>query len=154
MRTRPGLKSCLKITPPITPDLSAASSPCGSGRTSPAPHSDGGSSVGSGGRKTVSFCSQEELEEIYFADEWDRSPAAVTPKLSYQYVLVSPFLFFLQRCSPPLPTLLPSRMVRCLFVVKEPACEEFAQCPGAFETFRSGARRIWGFGGDSGPRHA
>lgn len=91
MRTRPGLKSCLKITPPITPDLSAASSPCGSGRTSPAPHSDGGSSVGSGGRKTVSFCSQAELEEIYFADEWDRSPAAVTPKLSYQYVPVSLF---------------------------------------------------------------
>ncbi|OJT15363.1 hypothetical protein TRAPUB_8073 [Trametes pubescens] len=104
MRTRPGLKSCLKITPPITPDLSAASSPCGSGRTSPAPHSDGGSSVGSGGRKTVSFCSQEELEEIYFADEWDRSPAAVTPKLSYQDILELKQLRISLPYTPPPPT--------------------------------------------------
>ncbi|KAI0793839.1 hypothetical protein C8Q74DRAFT_1215322 [Fomes fomentarius] len=85
MRTRAALKSCLKVTPPITPERSVASSPCTSGRTSPSIMSDSGSSVGSGGRKTVSFCSDDELEEVFWADEWDRSPAAVTPKLSYQF---------------------------------------------------------------------
>ncbi|KAI0630751.1 hypothetical protein C8Q77DRAFT_1075341 [Trametes polyzona] len=103
MRTRPGLKSCLKITPPITPDLSAASSPCGSGRTSPDQTSDGGSSVGSCGRKTVSFCSENELEEVFWADEWDRSPAAVTPKLSYQDILELKQLRISLPYSPPPP---------------------------------------------------
>ncbi|RPD64046.1 hypothetical protein L226DRAFT_569539 [Lentinus tigrinus ALCF2SS1-7] len=86
MRTRARLKSCLKISPPITPDLSAASSPCHSGRTSPSMASDSGS-AGSCCRKTVSFCSDDSLEEVFFADEWDRTPAAVTPKLTYQDVL-------------------------------------------------------------------
>ncbi|KAI0358288.1 hypothetical protein OH77DRAFT_1502723 [Trametes cingulata] len=104
MRTRPGLKSCLKITPPITPDLSAASSPCGSGRTSPSLGSDGGSSTGSGGRKTVSFCSEPELEEVFFVDEWDRTPAAVTPKLSYQDILELKQLRISLPYSPPPPT--------------------------------------------------
>ena len=83
MRTRARLKSCLKITPPITPDLSAAPSPCDSGRTSPSMASECGS-AGSGCRKTVSFCSDDVLEEVFFVDEWDRTPAAVTPKLTYQ----------------------------------------------------------------------
>ncbi|KAI0761819.1 hypothetical protein BD413DRAFT_606998 [Trametes elegans] len=104
MRTRPGLKSCLKITPPITPDLSAASSPCGSGRTSPSVTSDGGSSVGSGGRKSVSFCAQGELEEVFWADEWDRTPSAVTPKLSYQDILELKQLRISLPYSPPPPS--------------------------------------------------
>ncbi|KAI0675979.1 hypothetical protein C8Q78DRAFT_1074934 [Trametes maxima] len=102
MRTRPGLKSCLKITPPITPDLSAASSPCGSGRTSPSVGSDGGLSSGSGGRKTVQF-SDNELEEVFWADEWDRTPAAVTPKLSYQDILELKQLRISLPYSPPPP---------------------------------------------------
>ncbi|OSD05292.1 hypothetical protein PYCCODRAFT_1432451 [Trametes coccinea BRFM310] len=106
MRTRPGLKSCLKITPPITPDFSAASSPCGSGRTSPSLASDGGSSTGSagGGRKSVQFCPANELEEVFFADEWDRTPAAVTPKLSYQDILELKQLRISLPYSPPPPT--------------------------------------------------
>ncbi|KAI0642383.1 hypothetical protein C8Q79DRAFT_1013662 [Trametes meyenii] len=102
MRTRPGLKSCLKITPPITPDLSAASSPCGSGRTSPSVASDGGLSTGSGGRKTVQF-SDNELEEVFWADEWDRTPAAVTPKLSYHDILELKQLRISLPYSPPPP---------------------------------------------------
>ncbi|KAI0831948.1 hypothetical protein BC628DRAFT_1336106 [Trametes gibbosa] len=104
MRTRAELKSCLKITPPITPDLSVASSPCGSGRTSPSYASDGGSSVGSCGRKTVSFCAAEDLEEIFYVDEWDRSPAAVTPKLSYQDILELKQLRISLPYTPPPPT--------------------------------------------------
>ncbi|CDO69789.1 hypothetical protein BN946_scf184766.g34 [Trametes cinnabarina] len=104
MSTRPGLKSCLKITPPITPDFSAASSPCGSGRTSPSLASDGGSSTASGGRKSVSFCPANELEEVFFADEWDRTPAAVTPKLSYQDILELKQLRISLPYSPPPPT--------------------------------------------------
>ncbi|KAI0664407.1 hypothetical protein C8Q70DRAFT_930374 [Cubamyces menziesii] len=104
MRTRPGLKSCLKITPPITPDLSAASSPCGSGRTSPSLTSDGGSSASSCGRKTVAFCPEDDLEEVFWADEWDRTPAAVTPKLSYQDILELKQLRISLPYSPPPPT--------------------------------------------------
>ncbi|KAH9893268.1 hypothetical protein C8Q73DRAFT_761074 [Cubamyces lactineus] len=103
MRTRPGLKSCLKITPPITPDLSAASSPCGSGRTSPSLTSDGGSSASSIGRKTVAFCPEDDLEEVFWADEWDRTPAAVTPKLSYQDILELKQLRISLPYSPPPP---------------------------------------------------
>ncbi|KAI0326987.1 hypothetical protein GY45DRAFT_46847 [Cubamyces sp. BRFM 1775] len=104
MRTRPGLKSCLKITPPITPDLSAASSPCGSGRTSPTLTSDGGSSASSSGRKTVAFCPEDDLEEVFWADEWDRTPAAVTPKLSYQDILELKQLRISLPYSPPPPS--------------------------------------------------
>ena len=85
IRARRGLKSCLKYTPPITPELSTANSPCDSGRSSPSIVSDSGSSAcGGGGRKTVAFCSDDELEEVFFVDEWDRTPSAVTTKLSYQ----------------------------------------------------------------------
>ncbi|KAI1796744.1 hypothetical protein LXA43DRAFT_1089827 [Ganoderma leucocontextum] len=101
--TRPELKSCLKLTPPITPELSAAPSPSTSGRTSPAMVSDSGSSADSGGRKTVSFCEEDELEEIFWADEWDRTPAAVTPKLSYQDILELKQLRINLPCSPPPP---------------------------------------------------
>ncbi|KAI0731087.1 hypothetical protein C8Q76DRAFT_793185 [Earliella scabrosa] len=103
-RTRHSLKSCLKLTPPITPDLSAAPSPCNSGRTSPSIASDSESSVSSGCRKTVSFCSDDELEEVFWADEWDRTPAAATPKLSYQDILELKQLRINLPCSPsPLP---------------------------------------------------
>ncbi len=84
MCTRARPKSCLKITPPITPDFSAAPSPCDSGRTSPSMASDSGSSMGCFCRKSVSFCADDELEQVFFVDEWDRTPAAVTPKLTYQ----------------------------------------------------------------------
>ncbi|KAI0742016.1 hypothetical protein C8Q80DRAFT_1221814 [Daedaleopsis nitida] len=103
LRTRASLKSCLKITPPITPERSAAPSPCNSGRTSPSMFSDSGSSVGSGGRKTVSFCSDDELEEVYWADEWDRTPAAATPRLSYQDILELKQLRVHLPYSPPPP---------------------------------------------------
>ncbi|TBU41010.1 hypothetical protein BD309DRAFT_869119 [Dichomitus squalens] len=101
--TRPTLKSCLKLTPPITPDLSAAPSPCTSGRTSPSLASDIDSRCSSAGRKTVSFCGGNELEEIFFADEWDRTPAAVTPKLSYQDILELKQLRINLPYSPPPP---------------------------------------------------
>ena len=117
MRTRPGLKSCLKITPPITPDLSAASSPCGSGRTSPSLTSDGGSSASSCGRKTVAFCPEDDLEEVFWADEWDRTPAAVTPKLSYQYVSYS----FVRIASAAPPLLYAVSLCFTLIMVRRPA---------------------------------
>src|SRR5229473_4116832 len=34
-------------------------------------------------RRCVHFCSQI-VDKIYVADEWDRSPAQVTPRLTYQ----------------------------------------------------------------------
>ncbi|KAI0064036.1 hypothetical protein BV25DRAFT_1764627, partial [Artomyces pyxidatus] len=37
-------------------------------------------------RKSVSFCSQA-ANEVFFADEWDRSPAEVTPRLTYKDML-------------------------------------------------------------------
>ncbi|KAI0718067.1 hypothetical protein C8T65DRAFT_737583 [Cerioporus squamosus] len=106
MRTRARPKSCLKITPPITPDLSAAPSPCDSGRTSPSESmtSDSGSSMGSSCcRKTVSFCSDDELEQVFFVDEWDRTPAAMTPKLTYQDVLELKQLRVTLPYTPPPP---------------------------------------------------
>ncbi|GJE93263.1 hypothetical protein PsYK624_094220 [Phanerochaete sordida] len=74
------VKSCLKISPPYTPLLvSAAASPSGSGSRSPA--ANGQVPVL---RKCVSFCQEEECFE---ADDWDRTPAPVAPKLSYQEIL-------------------------------------------------------------------
>lgn len=71
------MKSCLKPTPPYTPLLhSTVGTPSGSGTASPA-------SEHPSLRKTVSFC-QEQLEEYFEADDWDRTPAPVAPKLSYQ----------------------------------------------------------------------
>ncbi|KAI0955356.1 hypothetical protein AcW1_006963 [Taiwanofungus camphoratus] len=57
-----------------------------------------------GMQKRVSFCEEEALEEVHEADEWDRSPAPVTPRLSYQDVLE---LKQLRLCLPrtaPCPT--------------------------------------------------
>ncbi|EKM50110.1 uncharacterized protein PHACADRAFT_264657 [Phanerochaete carnosa HHB-10118-sp] len=75
------VKSCLKTTPPYTPLLdSAAASPSGSGSRSPATCNGQVPAL----RKYVSFCQDEE----YFqADDWDRTPAPVAPKLSYQEIL-------------------------------------------------------------------
>ncbi|EGN95077.1 hypothetical protein SERLA73DRAFT_113838 [Serpula lacrymans var. lacrymans S7.3] len=39
-----------------------------------------------GGKKTVVF-SDEGTEEVYTADEWDRTPAEVAQRLSYQDIL-------------------------------------------------------------------
>ena len=56
-------------------------------RTVPTPSGSGTRSPVSGGmstpalRKCVSFCQDEEYFE---ADDWDRTPAPVAPKLSYQ----------------------------------------------------------------------
>ena len=72
------VKSCLKTTPPYTPLLnSAAGSPSGSGSRSPATCNGQVPVL----RKCVSFCQDEEYFE---ADDWDRTPAPVAPKLSYQ----------------------------------------------------------------------
>lgn len=74
-----GMKSCLKLTPPLTPQSSSyANSPVASGSSSPVL---GPSPLPSLARKTVSFCDDQEF---YEADDWDRSPAPVAPKLGYQ----------------------------------------------------------------------
>ncbi|EKM50111.1 uncharacterized protein PHACADRAFT_264660 [Phanerochaete carnosa HHB-10118-sp] len=36
-------------------------------------------------RKSVAFCEVGE-EDIFYADDWDRSPAAITQRLTYQDV--------------------------------------------------------------------
>lgn len=36
----------------------------------------------------MKFC-EEESNEVWVADEWDRSPAEVTPRLNYRSVLLS-----------------------------------------------------------------
>ena len=36
-------------------------------------------------RKSVTFTEEGE-EEVFFADDWDRSPAAVTERLTYKFV--------------------------------------------------------------------
>ncbi|KAI0698338.1 hypothetical protein BC835DRAFT_663470 [Cytidiella melzeri] len=75
-------RSCLKLTPPLTPQpLSCAGSPMASGSASPA----SGSVPLPPLRKTVSFC--PALEEFFEADDWDRTPAPVAPKLCYQEIL-------------------------------------------------------------------
>ena len=79
------MKSCLK-SPHLTPASSAAGTPGGSGCASPT--STGSSCVGGLPpclRKTVSFCQKDDgLEEFYQADDWDRTPLPVAPKLSYR----------------------------------------------------------------------
>ncbi|TCD65046.1 hypothetical protein EIP91_003325, partial [Steccherinum ochraceum] len=75
------MKPCLKHSPPTTPNLSQLSSPSGSRSSTPPP-------TPSTARKCVSFCAEEKgLEEVWEADDWDRSPTPMTPKLSYQDVL-------------------------------------------------------------------
>ncbi|KAI0342952.1 hypothetical protein BDW22DRAFT_1356490 [Trametopsis cervina] len=77
------MKGCLKFTPPLTPQPgSSAGSPFASGSASPA---SGCTPLTSSCRKTVSFC--RDLEEFFEADDWDRSPAPVAPKLCYQDIL-------------------------------------------------------------------
>ncbi|GBE86308.1 hypothetical protein SCP_0901870 [Sparassis crispa] len=89
------MKSCLK-SPPLSPEQSPPSSPSGSGSPlrylRPHPH------------KTVSFCSEDCLEEVFVADEWDRSPAPVTPRLSYQDVLELKQLRLSLPRTPPSPS--------------------------------------------------
>ncbi|KAI0825714.1 hypothetical protein BC629DRAFT_17249 [Irpex lacteus] len=77
------MKSCLKLTPPLTPQSSSyAGTPCASGSTSPAL---GASPLPTPScRKTVSF---RDSQEFFEADDWDRSPAPVAPKLGYQEIL-------------------------------------------------------------------
>ncbi|EPQ56688.1 hypothetical protein GLOTRDRAFT_121058 [Gloeophyllum trabeum ATCC 11539] len=77
------MKSCLKHSPPSSPlsrdggDAASHSDPCSPRPTPSRP---------SYKRKSVSFCDQGQ-EEVFIADEWDRTPAEVTQKLSYQDVL-------------------------------------------------------------------
>ena len=79
------MKSCLKVTPPYTPLLdSSFGSPSGSGSASPTAESVQLPTL----RKRVSFC-HDHLEEYFEADDWDRTPAPVAPKLSYQCVPLS-----------------------------------------------------------------
>ncbi|KAH8103926.1 hypothetical protein BXZ70DRAFT_1005479 [Cristinia sonorae] len=76
----PAMKSCLKHSPPATPDLSQLNTPEGSRPGTPPP-------TPLAARKCVSWCGNEGLEEIFTADDWDRSPAPMAPKLSYQDIL-------------------------------------------------------------------
>ncbi|KIP03439.1 hypothetical protein PHLGIDRAFT_37440 [Phlebiopsis gigantea 11061_1 CR5-6] len=77
------MKSCLKVTPPYTPLLdSSFGSPSGSRSASPTADSMQLPTL----RKRVSFC-HDHLEEYFEADDWDRTPAPVAPKLSYQEIL-------------------------------------------------------------------
>ena len=83
------MKSCLK-SPPSTPGGSMPCTPC----------SSGGASPGSANvhlpclRKTVSFCEKDDgLEEFFQADDWDRTPAPVAPKLSYECVSSESVIF-------------------------------------------------------------
>ncbi|KAK7687720.1 hypothetical protein QCA50_008936 [Cerrena zonata] len=77
------MKSCLKHTPPVTPTLSASGTPNDSRNGSPRTES-----LAPSIRKMVSFCEDEEgLEEVHYADDWDRSPTPMTPRLSYQDIL-------------------------------------------------------------------
>lgn len=90
------IKSCLKHSPPGTPSLSVSGTPEGSRCPSPPP-------TPSSARKCVSFCPEAEgLEVVFEADDWDRSPTPMTPKLSYQCVShrppCHPFLCSLFHC--------------------------------------------------------
>ncbi|KAH9839973.1 uncharacterized protein C8Q71DRAFT_471301 [Rhodofomes roseus] len=82
------MKSCLKSpTPPLSPYPSAPPTP---GECPPRL------------QKTVSFCEDDELEEVFEVDEWDRSPAPVTPRLSYDDVLeLKRLRLTLPRPAPP-----------------------------------------------------
>lgn len=55
------------------------------------------SSSSGGGRKSVKFC-EEDSNQVWVADEWDRSPADVTPRLNYQSVFHSCNLSFTFLC--------------------------------------------------------
>lgn len=66
------MKSCLKSpTPPLSPYMAETPTPGECARHPPL-------------RKMVSFCADEELEEVFEVEDWDRSPLPVTPKLSYE----------------------------------------------------------------------
>lgn len=65
------MKSCLKSpTPPFSPYVSEPPTP--------------NEFIRPPLQKTVSFCADEELEEVFEVEDWDRSPLPVTPKLSYE----------------------------------------------------------------------
>ncbi|KZT25168.1 hypothetical protein NEOLEDRAFT_1065808, partial [Neolentinus lepideus HHB14362 ss-1] len=67
------MKSCLKYSPPASPPSACPPTPSPSARPSYK-------------RKAVSFRNEGEVQ-VFVADEWDRTPAEVTQKLSYQDVL-------------------------------------------------------------------
>ncbi|VDC03302.1 unnamed protein product [Peniophora sp. CBMAI 1063] len=64
-------KSCLKNSPSSTPPRSRPPSPHAPGLT----------------RKCVSFCADDGPSTVWAADEWDRTPADVTAKLTYKDML-------------------------------------------------------------------
>ncbi|KZT70873.1 hypothetical protein DAEQUDRAFT_725038 [Daedalea quercina L-15889] len=66
------MKSCLKCpTPPFEPEPPAPPTPV---ERPWRPQL----------QKSVSFCEDDHLEEVFEVDDWDRSPAPVTPRLSYE----------------------------------------------------------------------
>ncbi|KAI0077740.1 hypothetical protein K474DRAFT_1047976 [Panus rudis PR-1116 ss-1] len=92
------MKSCLKQTPPVTPTLSTSGTPEMSRCASPDMRPP---SI----RKSVSFCREEEgLEEVFEADDWDRSPTPMTPRLSYQDILELKQLRLTLPRAPPSPS--------------------------------------------------
>ena len=116
------MKSCLK-SPPSTPGGSMPCTPCNSGNASPGSEHLHLPCL----RKTVSFCEKEAgLEEFFEADDWDRTPAPVAPKLSYEYVPSDSYL----RCHcfslsfDLVCGLEPSHDVRCWTESHCPLCPE------------------------------
>ena len=92
------MKSCLK-TPPTTPAGSIPCTPGGSGCGTPATASTSLHCL----HKRVSFCQKDSgLEEFFEADDWDRTPAPVAPKLSYEYVFPSDSIILRFVCFSPL----------------------------------------------------
>lgn len=59
----------------------------------------------------MKFCG-EESNEVFVADEWDRSPAEVTPRLNYQSVFFSIICFVDLFCA----------MGSCAFAVSVETC--------------------------------
>ncbi|TFK51967.1 hypothetical protein OE88DRAFT_1679558, partial [Heliocybe sulcata] len=100
------MKSCLKLSPPSSPpsrdDPAYARCPPPASRP---PYK----------RKAVSFCREGE-EQVFIADDWDRTPAEVTQKLSYQDVLeLKQLQLSLPRASqPPDPLARPHTQVEYL----------------------------------------
>jgi hypothetical protein len=78
----PDSSSSIATPPPTrapTPPLIPADAPSLSGKRQPSPSlTDECLS-----RRCVHFCS-ELVDKVFVADEWDRSPANITPRLTYQ----------------------------------------------------------------------
>lgn len=90
------MKSCLKCA------TDAASSPASHDLSRSPPDSPSSQSSAGDRPKSVSFCEVSE-EDVFYVDDWDRSPAAVTERLTYRCVLVSlsfPYAVFKPAAAP------------------------------------------------------